>query len=76
MRQIFRLRAQGLSHREISERTGIKHGTVTVILPSRVYLGEVQLNGEWFPGRHEPIITEAEFAAAHRGYTTGQASRS
>lgn len=72
VRQIFRLRAQGLSHREISERTGIKHGTVTVILPSRVYLGEVQLNGEWFPGRHEPLVTEAEFAAAHRGYTIGK----
>ena len=72
VRQIFRLRAQGMSHREISERTGIKHGTVTVILQSRVYLGEVQLNGEWFPGRHEPIITEAEFEAAHRGFTRGK----
>ena len=72
VRQIFRLRAQGLSHREISERTGIKHGTVTVILPSRIYLGEVQLNGEWFPGRHEPLITETEFAAAHRGFTAGK----
>ncbi len=72
VRQIFRLRAQGMSHREISERTGIKHGTVTVILQSRVYLGEVQLNGEWFPGRHEAIITEAEFAAAHRGFTRGK----
>jgi site-specific DNA recombinase len=72
VRQIFRLRAQGLSHREISERTGIKHGTVTVILPSRVYLGEVLLNGEWFPGRHEPIITEAEYDAAHRGFSRGK----
>jgi site-specific DNA recombinase len=72
VRQIFRLRAQGMSHREISEQTGIKHGTVTVILQSRVYLGEVQLNGEWFPGKHEPIITEAEFEAAHRGFTRGK----
>jgi hypothetical protein len=61
---MFTLRAEGRSHREISELTGFKHGTVTVILASRIYLGEVLLNGEWFPGRHERIITEAEYEAA------------
>lgn len=72
IREIFRLRAQGRSHREISEHTGIKHGTVKVILPSRVYLGEVLLNGEWFPGRHQAIITEADYDGAHRGFTPGK----
>lgn len=72
VRQIFRLRAQGLSHREISERTGVNHSTVLGILDSRIYLGEVLLNGEWFPGKHEPVITEAEFEAAHRGFRRGK----
>ncbi len=37
-----------------------------------IYLGEVLLNGEWFPGRHEPIITATEWAAAHRGRIEGR----
>lgn len=70
--QMFRLRALGLSHREIGERTGFKHSTVMVILQSRIYLGEVLLNGQWFPGRHEAIVTEAEYEAAHRGFRKGK----
>jgi site-specific DNA recombinase len=70
--RVFELRAEGMSHREISERTGVKHGTVLTILQSRIYRGEVLLNGEWFAGRHEPIITEAQFEAAHRGFRKGK----
>ena len=31
------------------------------------------MNGEWFPGRHEAIITPEQFAAAHRGRVKGRA---
>ena len=31
------------------------------------------MNGEWFPGRHEAIITPEQFAAAHRGRVRGRA---
>ena len=72
VRSIFRLRTEGLSYREISERTGINYSTVNGILHSRIYLGEVLHNGEWFPGVHEPIITDEEFAAAHRGHVPGR----
>jgi site-specific DNA recombinase len=72
VRRIFELRAQGMSHRAISDRTGIKHSTVLGILKSRIYLGEVLHKGTWYPGHHEPIVTEAEFEAAHRGFRKGK----
>jgi len=52
--------------REIEGRTGLKFSTVRSILRSRVYLGEVPHNGQWFPGRHEPLVTPEEVAAANR----------
>jgi site-specific DNA recombinase len=74
--RIFRLRAKGLSVRRIEELTGVKYGSVRTILLSRIYVGEVLLNGEWFPGQHQPIVTPEEFAAAHRGFIPGWRRRS
>ena len=67
VRRIFRLRAEGLSCREIESETGIKYSTVLGILGSRIYLGEVLFRGAWSPGIHEPLITRAEFEAAQFG---------
>ena len=61
-----------MSQRQIEYRTGIKFSTVSSILRSRVYLGEVPHNGQWFPGRHEPLVTPEEYAAANRGYVPGR----
>ncbi|MCW2501711.1 MAG: recombinase family protein [Frankiales bacterium] len=72
VREIFRLRAEGLSHQRIEERTGVKYSTVRLILQSRIYLGEVLYNGEWFPGSHQPLISLEEFEAAHRGSVPGR----
>jgi hypothetical protein len=58
--------------KSIQEATGVKYSTVCAILNSRIYLGEVLLNGEWYPGRHEPIVTVAEWDAAHRGRIKGR----
>jgi site-specific DNA recombinase len=73
VRRIFTLRAEGESQGKIADATGVKYSTVLSILGSRIYLGEVQMNGEWFPGRHEAIITPEQFAAAHRGRVKGRA---
>jgi site-specific DNA recombinase len=72
VRNVFRLRAQGKSQGDIARATGIGYSTVCTILRSRIYLGEVQLRDEWFPGRHEPLVTPEEFAAAHRGRRPGR----
>lgn len=71
VREIFRLRAEGNSYREIEEATGIKYSTVGAILRSRIYLGEVLHNGDWSRGRHEPIVSEDVWRAANRGFVPG-----
>ncbi len=72
VRQIFRLRADGASQGRIAEATGVGYSTVCTILRSRIYRGEVLLNGEWFAGRHEPLVSEEEWQAAHRGRIKGR----
>jgi Recombinase len=72
VRRIFTLRGEGASQGKIAEATGVKYSTVLSILGSRIYLGEVQMNGEWFAGHHEAIITPEAFAAAHRGRVKGR----
>jgi site-specific DNA recombinase len=71
VREVFILRAANLSYRAIEERTGLKYSTVCWILSSRVYLGEVLHNGQWFPGRHQAMISEEEWRLAHRGLKKG-----
>ena len=72
VRRIFTLRAEGQSQGKIADATGIKYSTVLSILGSRIYLGEVQMNGEWFPGNHDAIVTPEVFAAAHTGRIKGR----
>jgi site-specific DNA recombinase len=72
VRQAFRLRAEGCSYQAIQDATGIHYSTARGILASRIYVGEVQLRDEWFPGNHEPLVSEDEFRAAHRGHIPGR----
>lgn len=72
VREIFRLRAAGESWREIESRTGVKYSTVGSIVRSRIYLGEVQSRDQWFPGRHESLVTVEEWTAAQRAHLPGR----
>lgn len=72
VREVFNLRAAGMSYKAIEDRTGVRYSTVCTILSSKIYLGQVVLNGEWFPGNHEPLITPDEFTAAQRGHVPGR----
>lgn len=72
VRRIFALRADGLSYRDIEDQTGVKYSTVRQILHNRAYLGEVKHKTDWYPGLHEPLVTPAEFEAAHRGHIPGR----
>ncbi len=76
VRRIFTHAERGSESGQDRDATGVKYSTVLSILGSRIYLGEVQMNGEWFPGHHEPIITPELFAAAHRGRIKGRAQGS
>ncbi len=70
--EIFSLRARGCSYREIEDQVGIKYSTVSAILSSKIYLGQVLHNGEWFPGTHEALIADEIWLAAQRTNTTGK----
>lgn len=70
--RIFELRARGGSYHFIGEQVGISFSTVRQIVQNRVYRGEVRLRNQWFPGNHEPLVTNEEFAAAQRAHTPGR----
>ena len=76
VRRIFRLRSEGCSYGEIERRTGVNYSTARGILESRIYLGEVVWRGEWFPGQHQAILTEAEWERAQRGWVKGRRRQS
>src|ERR1700689_109758 len=72
VRRIFDLRAAGASFPTISADVGIEYSTARHISLNRVYLGEVRLGDDWFPGQHPALVDQSQFDAAHRGHTTGQ----
>ena len=72
IREIFRLRAEGKSYREIEDRTGITYSTVRSILLSRIYVGEVLHNDAGRRGSTNRSISEAEWQAANRGHVPGR----
>ena len=72
VRRIFKMRADGASYNTIEAATGVTHSSVIAILKNRAYLGEMPHKDSWVPGIHEPLITEAEFEAVHRGRVPGR----
>ena len=72
IQRAFKLRAAGHSYAEIERATGLKYSTVRHAIENRVYLGLTRLREDWFPGKHDPLITKAEFDAAQRGHIPGR----
>lgn len=52
--------------------SGLKYSTARHLLGNRVYLGEVRIKDDWFPGRHDALVTRGEFDAASRGHVPGR----
>jgi site-specific DNA recombinase len=72
VRRIFDLRLKGHSYASIEAMVGIKYSTVRQILQNRAYLGLTRIREQWFPGIHEPLVTQEQFDAAHRGHVPGR----
>jgi len=72
VRRVFTLRASGASFPVIAADVGIEYSTVRHISLNRVYLGEVRLGDDWFPGLHEALVDSELFHASDRGHTKGQ----
>jgi site-specific DNA recombinase len=60
--------ARGLARDEIKTTRGgaWNQSQVSALLRSRLYVGEVQYYGEWFPGQHDPIVDVDVFDAVQR----------
>ena len=71
VREVYRLRAAGLSQAETARRVGLSASTVLAILRNPAYLGKVRSGDELFDGLHEPLVTPQQVQAAHRGRTRG-----
>ena len=72
VRRVFELRAAGVSLAEIEAQVGIGYSTVRHIVGNRVYLGQVRLREEWFPGIHEALVSAELFEAAARAHLPGR----
>jgi DNA invertase Pin-like site-specific DNA recombinase len=54
---VERINAEGLVFR--SSQPKFPRSTVHAILKDRAYIGEILHKGEWYPGKHEPLIDRA-----------------
>ena len=75
VRRAFVARASGASLPDVARISGLKYSTARHLLANRVYLGEVRIKDEWYPGKHEPLVTPAEFEAASSGPCSRPSSR-
>ena len=72
VQRVFELRASGQSYQAVADEVGLKYSTARHICENRVYLGEVQLAGDWCAGVHAPLVTVEQFNAAQRPHTQGK----
>lgn len=67
---IIRAYADGESTISLARKIGVlrghpvESGTVRILCTSRVYLGEVRSHQDWYPGAHEPLVSDEVHAAA------------
>ena len=54
---VERINAEGLVFR--ASQPKFPRSTVHTILKDRAYIGEILHKGQWYPGKHEPLIDRA-----------------
>lgn len=76
VRKVFELFLQGKTYHAIFEYCRAHYSTsygrfagggaalIPAMLQNRIYIGEIKYAGQWYPGKHEPIIDGATFARA------------
>lgn len=55
------LRIQGFSYHQLEALTGIDESMIQNILNSKTNLGLIPYKGEYYEGKHEPVITQDEY---------------
>lgn len=56
---VERLAAEGIVYRDSTPR--FPRSTLHVILRDRAYIGEIEHKGQWYPGKHEPLVDRTTF---------------
>lgn len=76
VRKVFEMAAQNESIKGIVRKMNLagmthKYGdwntpTLYHLLRQRTYIGEIRMNGEWYKGQHEPILSKELFDSAQK----------
>ena len=76
VRRMFEVYGENHSYQEVADILNhegyrfngdlIKRALIPCVVFNRVYLGEIYYNGEWKPGKHQPIIDQVLFQKAER----------
>jgi site-specific DNA recombinase len=61
--------SQGFTYR--ADRPKMTRSGLGKLLQSRFYIGEMEINGEIFDGKHEPLVSVEVWLAAHRAFRKG-----
>lgn len=63
VQELFKRYAAGEGPAAIRKWWPLPHQTILRILRSQVYIGKVPWDGQWFQGKHEPLVSPELFAA-------------
>ena len=66
VREMFEMFASGSSMTEIAKKFNTSRHRIEIILGNPLYAGFVRTKNGIYPGKHEAIITESEFAAVQK----------
>lgn len=66
IREIFEMWAQDINYKEISEKFNIPVSTLYQIIKNKIYLGKIKYRGEFYKGKHKPLIDEELFNRANK----------
>lgn len=61
VKEIFQMRLANCTIKEIADEFSMNTTTVYNLLKNRTYLGENLYRGNWYKGKHQPLITEETF---------------
>lgn len=61
VKEIFQMKSKGLTIKEIVSEMRMNFTTVYNIIQNRTYLGFNCYKGQWYKGKHEPLIDEETF---------------
>ncbi|GEM_PF-689630 len=60
---------------DASGKSGMTNGTAYRMFRNRFYTGELPYGGEWLPGKHQPMVSKADFGRVQAGLSRAPKSK-